>query len=728
MKKLLSLLLSVLLLTGAALPAAAAEEDADAKLTAITQSVKSALALDTEDYSYFQGDYDQQELTALWDLYWDGQTGSLSVSALDDGTIISYYRYDNMDESGSQEGLPTFPQGDPAKAKAAAQSFLDRVLTPGVESVVLEDPSEPTSLSSTTFRFNGTILLNGLPSPLTYSLTVRASDNQVTRFWRDAPGTMFLGDIPGADAKTAQADAAAALKSTLSLRLEYILPDSDSTQAVLCYLPNSGHEFYVDAQSGKLVDLTALEEEMYRFAGMGGAAGDSGAASDTAAAETEESLSEAEQAGIAQMEGVLSSQALDSALRAVTEYGLASYELVSARFSVGTAEGDEAAPVTCALRYSKSGDKGVATRSFTVDARTGEVQRLSSYIPWTEDDKAVLTQEEAQAKAEAFLKARFPDRFSHLALYETPGQEAVPLDSEQSVSAWSFRFARQENGCFFPDQYYTVRVDATDGSVCGLSYYYDEAVTFASPEGVLSADAALDAWMDTYTVTLGYLLVPETLTGSDAVSQRLIQMGFASFYHLKLGYALEREDSLRGIDAKSGEPVGYAWQTADSGLTYSDIAGTWAETDVLRLARFNVGYAGGVFQHAKELTQWDLVCLLYSLRYTPIDPADPEQDRDGVYAIAYQMGILSREGRDDEAVLTRGELVRYLLDAAGYGSVARLEGIFTCSYTDRAAIPAGELGYAALAQGLGLISGTYNGTAAATRGQAAAMLCRLMER
>lgn len=728
MKKLLSLLLSVLLLTGAALPAAAAEEDADAKLTAITQSVKSALALDTEDYSYFQGDYDQQELTALWDLYWDGQTGSLSVSALDDGTIISYYRYDNMDESGSQEGLPTFPQGDPAKAKAAAQSFLDRVLTPGVESVVLEDPSEPTSLSSTTFRFNGTILLNGLPSPLTYSLTVRASDNQVTRFWRDAPGTMFLGDIPGADAKTAQADAAAALKSTLSLRLEYILPDSDSTQAVLCYLPNSGHEFYVDAQSGKLVDLTALEEEMYRFAGMGGAAGDSGAASDTAAAETEESLSEAEQAGIAQMEGVLSSQALDSALRAVTEYGLAGYELVSARFSVGTAEGDEAAPVTCALRYSKSGDKGVATRSFTVDARTGEVQRLSSYIPWTEDDKAVLTQEEAQAKAEAFLKARFPDRFSHLALYETPGQEAVPLDSEQSVSAWSFRFARQENGCFFPDQYYTVRVDATDGSVCGLSYYYDEAVTFASPEGVLSADAALDAWMDTYTVTLGYLLVPETLTGSDAVSQRLIQMGFASFYHLKLGYALEREDSLRGIDAKSGEPVGYAWQTADSGLTYSDIAGTWAETDVLRLARFNVGYAGGVFQHAKELTQWDLVCLLYSLRYTPIDPADPEQDRDGVYAIAYQMGILSREGRDDEAVLTRGELVRYLLDAAGYGSVARLEGIFTCSYTDRAAIPAGELGYAALAQGLGLISGTYNGTAAATRGQAAAMLCRLMER
>ena len=72
--------------------------------------------------------------------------------------------------------------------------------------------------------------------------------------------------------------------------------------------------------------------------------------------------------------------------------------------------------------------------------------------------------------------------------------------------------------------------------------------------------------------------------------------------------------------------------------------------------------------------------------------------------------------------------MRYLLNAAGYGPVARLEGIFTCSYSDRDAIPESDLGYAALAQGLGLISGAYAGTSAATRGQAAAMLCRLMER
>ena len=149
----------------------------------------------------------------------------------------------------------------------------------------------------------------------------------------------------------------------------------------------------------------------------------------------------------------------------------------------------------------------------------------------------------------------------------------------------------------------------------------------------------------------------------------------------------------------------------------------------MRLAQFNVGYAGGVFQHSKDLTQWDFVCLLYSLSYYPLDPAAAtETERNEAYAAAYRMGALTRAERDDGKILTRGELVRCLLDAAGYGSVARLEGIFTCSYSDRDTIPESELGYAALAQGLGLISGTYAGGSTATRGQAAAMLCRLMER
>ena len=42
--------------------------------------------------------------------------------------------------------------------------------------------------------------------------------------------------------------------------------------------------------------------------------------------------------------------------------------------------------------------------------------------------------------------------------------------------------------------------------------------------------------------------------------------------------------------------------------------------------------------------------------------------------------------------------------------------------------PAEDLGYAAMAQALGMASGTYAGSRAATRGEAASMLCRVLER
>lgn len=725
MKRLLSLLLVLLLALTAALPAAAAESGSDGELKQVTQSVKTKLNLDTDDYSSFHGDYQEGELTSLWNLYWSGQSGSLSVSTLADGTVISYTLNPSETVSRPSSGLPSFPQGDPEKAQAAAEAFLKRVLGSG-ESVALEEPTGLDQLDSTTFRFSGTIVLSGLPSPLSCSVTVRAADNLVTRFRRDVPEDTFLGSIPSAAARATQSAAAQALETTQSLRLEYVLPDEDSTQAVLCYLPNPVHTFYVDAKAGKLVDLTEREALMSRF-GMGGAANDTTA--ESGSADSDKGLSQAEQAGIQKLKGVRSQENLDKALRAVPEYGLSGYALASARFSVGEAEEGAEAPVTCVLRYCRADGEDVLTRTFTVDARTGEVQSLYSYFPWDEGDKASLTEAEAQAKAEAFLKTYYAEHYTRLALYEIPDDTVVPLEDSESVSSYTFRFARKENGYFFPEQSYTVRISAADGSVCGFFFQYDEAVTFDAPQGVISAQAAMDAWMDTYEVTLGYLLVPRELTGTDAVTQRLIQMGLSAYYYLELGYTLEREDACRGIDAKSGQPMAYSWQDQKDDLTYSDVANHWAKSEIQRLSHFGVGYDGGTFQPEKALTQWDLVCLLYSLNYGPLDPAlATDQERNDAYSAAYSMGALTRTERRDGAIVTRGQLVRYLLDAAGYSSVARLEGIFTCAYPDRASIPSDEVGYAALAQGLGLVSGAYNGTASATRGQAAVMLCRLMDR
>ena len=85
MKRLLSLTLAAALLAALALPAAAeeAQEAQDARLAKVTALVKGALNLDTEVYETFHGGLDQ-DLAPLWNLRWESETRSLSVSALED--------------------------------------------------------------------------------------------------------------------------------------------------------------------------------------------------------------------------------------------------------------------------------------------------------------------------------------------------------------------------------------------------------------------------------------------------------------------------------------------------------------------------------------------------------------------------------------------------------------------------------------------------------------------
>lgn len=307
MKKLLSLMLALAMLLGLTLPAVAAEETSDAALARVTQTVKETLELDTEDYEEFWGSWYEDGLTGIWSLSWSGADGDLSIEALDDGTVLSYRLSQTYD---SYNTFPTFPQGDADSAAQAARDFLDKILGEN-EQVELEEPSGLDSLNSDSYRFSGTILLNGLPSPLSYSMTVRAADSQVIRFSRDVGANTFLGEVPGADAAVGAEAAAAALTGELKLRLEYVL-DEDGTSAVLRYLPENTHTYYVDAVTGEKLDLTELESQM---GGMSGAAGDSSANESASAEDSGSGLTQAEQEGIAKLEGVQSSEALDRSLR-----------------------------------------------------------------------------------------------------------------------------------------------------------------------------------------------------------------------------------------------------------------------------------------------------------------------------------------------------------------------------------------------------------------------------
>lgn len=725
-RKLLAMALALSLGCGLAVPAGAAST-AEERLAAVTAQVKKTLGLDTERYTAFNGNLAESALAPSWDLEWSDANGnSLSVSATEEGKILRYYSSEAREEPVSGSGAPTFPAGSRDKAREAAFAFLGKVLDSN-ESVALED-GRYGGLGATVYRFEGQILVNGLPAGLSCSISVSCASNEIQNFYRDDLTGRVMGGVPGSKPVVLSDKAGETLKGTLKLRLEYVLDEEDEHRAVLRYLPEYGDEYYVDAADGKLVNLTELRKAVDRDGSFDknlmNTATAEGAAEDSVAAAEMPAPTPAEIAGAEKLKGVLDKKALDGKARAITALGLRAYTLSTADYAVPR-EKDEDQTVTATLRYGRQVNGVSWRRTVTLDAKTGALLQVYS-SGWMPEEAMARPVDNAAARknAESFLKAQSGARFAKTELYDS--SDAL---EEQDGLFHSFTFCQKANGYFLPSNSLYARVDATDGSIAAYNSEFDDSVVFDSPDGILTMERAVDAWLGTYDVTLQYVQVPAAVDYSLPEYEPLKNLGIAYLYKLVLGYRLERETGYSGIDAKTGQPVELTQY--DSGeVAYSDLEGCWAREKIEALAQYRVGFVGGKFQPDKALTQLDMALLLTSVQGYRFDP-EVSDSVDEVYEVAYRMGTLRREERNDNAVLTRMDAIRMILNAAGYGEVARLQGIYKVGFSDAGSIAEANLGYAALAQGLGIVTGSggkLNPNGSATRAQAAVMVYNLLAR
>lgn len=330
---------------------AMAEEAADARLAAVATKVIATLSV-PEDYTAFHGEPSETPLGTQWALSWEGEGKSLSVSATGEGKVLALNFWQTQTTPDGDKTGPAFPDLTRAQAREKAQALLEQVLTEGEEAIFDED-GYGDSLNVSSYAFRGAIHLSGLPSPLGFSVRVRAQDGVVTSFWRDDV-SQYAGTLPAPTTVTTADKAGQQLKTTFRFKLEYVLPEKQEGEekvAVLRYLPQSTHEFYVDAATGELVDLTELREHL-RQTERNMAAGDM---MDAEAPEAEASmkstareLTEAELAGVAKLEGVLTQEQLDKAVRAWKQLSLDKFEVAGSNLSVDR-EGEK---VTAQLTYA----------------------------------------------------------------------------------------------------------------------------------------------------------------------------------------------------------------------------------------------------------------------------------------------------------------------------------------------------------------------------------------
>lgn len=715
LRKMAAALLAASLCMGFCVPTLAVG-NTDARLTQVTQKVKSTLSI-PDTYTEFYGEPEENPLGTFWRLEWSKEEASLSVSATDDGKVLSMYSNDSTASSSlGARGDLHFPNLNRAQAQEKAQAFLDRVLTAG-ETAVFSQNNNSSSLSSGSCSFRGDILLNGLPSPLGFSMRVRLSDGMVTSFNRDDVSE-YLGKLPPGESSISQQDAAAKLKTVFDLRLEYVR-DEDKSKAVLRYLPEPRDEYYVDAASKELVNLTELQKELSK---LGGGANTSASAPEAAAgadmaADNGASLTDVELKGIAHLEDLLSREELDSAARSWTALGLDGFELSSVQFSVDRDD----QTVTARLAYGKKLSDGAARRFISLDAKTGALLSVYGSRPYDPKAEAAIDQAAAKAKAEDFLKQLWPEQFAKTELYQSG-------DVEKRTLQYSFDYAQKVNGYFFPENRIQIQVDALDGTIFGVSQSFDDSVTFDSVNGLISKSDALTVWAKSYPMELSYIQVPVRLDLMGSEAKPLIDAGYSYFNTLKPGYGLQQTDpGYTGVDAKTGQLVERPRYFSDT-ITYNDLKGHQAESAYTQLAEYQIGWLGGSAEPDAKLTQKDLLFLLASANGRMFSP----EEADALYQYAYRQGLITQGQRDDNRQLSRLELVRMLLDSLGFAPAANLAGIYRCDFADAESLPDGSLGYAALAQGLGIASadtaGNFGPDYIVTRSDAVVMLWKYMSR
>ena len=704
MKKIVSILLAFCMLAALGVPALAETESSDdmeTRLQEITIRVKNILEIDDE-YAEFSGSY-SDGLRPGWDLYWSDDGRSMNVSCDEAGVITYIYRWENSGMGSSFYGFDAaFPALAEDDAREQAEYWLDRMMGEG-ETARIDRTNVPLTRHAG-YSFSGTVLLNGLESPITFYITIGEIGLQSYSRSDGSSGYVYLAPgmsgyagmtVPSPKPSVDEADAADALADAVAMDLYYVT-DADG-EVRLRYVP-VGPYTVVDAQSGEAVDMDAL------YASFGGSASRYELEATMEAAMAMDNgmgrgLTEVELSSIANYRDALPQEELDAMTRAIACIGLEGFEFVRCSYRMD-GDGNITANLryTCEMTednlfgYSRSdyrrtlewGDPLIVTKYITVDAKSGGLQSLSTSYPLWDRDGG-MSGEIAEETAEAFLQACAPDKFAQTAMRE--GSGAGGRDSQT--------YARLHDGYFFPENYLQVSVNSAVGTVDDYYFVWDDEAVFAPSEDIVSLAEAKDAYIGALEVTLGYAAWPEAINYDDPILYRYADWGYTFVESLRLGYYYSGTAEVAGVDALTGEPI---TASPDGIFVYSDLEGVPERTAIETLGEAGIGFDGGSFHPAEALTMADAARLLLQADSYYVRDWDEEALKDE----AVWRGFFSAADWEADRELTRMDMLRAILGASEYGSTAALEGVWDTGFKD---VDAADEGFAAIARALGMASG-----------------------
>ncbi len=685
LRKICSLCLAVLMLLSLLPTAALADAQQQASVLAL---VRERIG-DTAHFEHFDSNaYTAKNGVTTYRFEWatekEGGYASLSVACTSDGVITDYYAYDTSAEQKTDK--PNLHKMTSAEAMDKAKALMDKLNPQLSGALVLSLYSEVESIYANGYSYTVSRVENGLPVyNQTGSLRVNAAVDAVESFYLNYDGAL---PIPTVDGIIDRESAARAYTEKLGMELVYKAYYKDRERIIYpAYVPAAESYMYISATTGEVLDMRSEYAGGDNFL-AGGATSDSANKNE---AMTDIEFSAAEKAELEKVEGLLDS---DAVLKTVLENKLLDVPENVQLASLTRTKDIYSDTYTYNYRLESGGDKYTSVH-IAADAKTGALKSFSSYRDFAADKQYASTVAAAKAAAEALSGAVFGE-------YKA---------DEDYTSDYGVRYYRYVNGAAFMQDSISVTVHPESGKVTHFSISYTDA-QFPALDGVLSPAQAAQKLFDQVDYTPYYMA-------------RYDKEGKAQVHAV---YVLDEAkpqviEPFTGVLLNGYSDAAYA---EDIWNGYTDIEGHYAQMQIETLARFGIRFNTETFAPDSVITQAEFVSLLVSAFYNGVGRVGIETEFE--YHQAERNGIIAKEDRKDDAVVTRGLAAKYLICALGFDEVASLEGIYVCPFADVTE----NIGHISILNAMGVVRGdgmgNFNPGGELTRADAAILIYNYLSR
>lgn len=673
------------------------DSEESVNLTNAILNVKKKIEIPSDlsefSYRFNNSNYEKKQ---YWNLTWRNEDYSKSINVRVDnnGRILAYSTYNNKEDGNYR---PTYLKSE---LKEDAITFIKKIAPEISENIVLKEVYFD-GIYSGTYNYVFERIENGVRMPDdTVRVTVNYETKEVKSFTANWTYDVL---IPSSDTFVTLEKAKEIIGENVEMQLKYMKKyeetdneDERTIKAYLVYVPSKSY-IAVDAKTGEIYEthdeFLAMEESEKLESSNSMAFG---AMADSLTAEELEKIEE--------IKGLISKEEAINVITSKKDILLLddNAKAVSATLSKNYSNfKKDTGDYVWNLSFSDPRDVDYnaidtyrAYISATVDAKTGKILYYRSSVKSYYDDKSdkwekidvKYSNDECQKVLENFIKDTESDKFNLTKLSNSNSNAYVlkVIDDNKVYGGYSYSYVRMNEGIEYNYNSISGAVDGVTGKIYSYNCNWDDNVEFESPKTAMSAKEAYDA----YSNCKGFELVYE-VNNKHYIDEN---PDSSEYYNYEDLYSLEKEVRLvyrtniypQYISPFTGRQLDYNGDEYEDINTksYTDISEFWGRRNIELITDMGYIVEGNEFLPNNVINKEEFSKLLETVGKR-IDEEDYKK-LDSISKI---------------------EAIKIMLKGLGLESIAEISDIYKTSFTDVYE----NIGYVALAEGLGIVNGDASG-------------------